>query len=207
MNPPCPGNIVQLAHARWKKEKPKQQHFFGHSYTCPTPREYALQQIGLAIVNATALHIRNVKQGILVPPTDPVDEDFAIEDGPGTDSMSNSVTDLDGTSMDPLDIAIRELEEVDAESESDIPYTTQHDIFGLNFQAPTASPTSHHQLTPSVDPEARFLQFTPLPTLPPGFNLPMGNTFAEYIATSRTSCPLGNGSGSHLPVIRDFQVV
>ena len=76
MNSPCPVGLVPMATALWKKEKSNNHLFFGHSYTCPTPRDYAQQQIGLAISNAIALHVRDAKQGNLVAPTDDDDEDF-----------------------------------------------------------------------------------------------------------------------------------
>lgn len=76
MSHPCPAGVIPLATATWKKERPKHQYFYGHSYTCPTPKEYVLQQLGLAISNAVALHLRDVKQGTMVPPTDDEDDDF-----------------------------------------------------------------------------------------------------------------------------------
>ena len=80
MNYPAPIGIIPLATATWKKEKPKQQYFYGHSYTSPTPREYAVQNLGLAISNAVALHIRDAREGLLVPPTHEDDEDFDLDD-------------------------------------------------------------------------------------------------------------------------------
>ena len=67
---PCPAGIVHLADARWRATKSKQQYFYGHSWTCPTPREYAHQQLGLVISNALALHIRGAKMGTLIEATD-----------------------------------------------------------------------------------------------------------------------------------------
>ena len=61
---PCPAGIVDLADTRWQATKPKQQYIYGHSWTCPTPREYAHQQLGLVISNALALHNRDAKLGI-----------------------------------------------------------------------------------------------------------------------------------------------
>ena len=62
--------VSPLATSKWKRERFKHQPFYGHSYTSPTPKEYALQQLGIAISNATALHIRDVKDGKLVEPTE-----------------------------------------------------------------------------------------------------------------------------------------
>ena len=59
-----------------KNKKPHAQYFYGHSYTAPTPKKFILQQLGLAISNAIALHIRNAKQGALFPPANPFDEDL-----------------------------------------------------------------------------------------------------------------------------------
>ena len=61
--------IILLATATWQKEKPKQQYLCGHSYTYPTPKEYAFQGIGLAISNPVAIHIRGVREGKLVEPS------------------------------------------------------------------------------------------------------------------------------------------
>jgi hypothetical protein len=69
---PTPIGIIHTATARWKASKSPSQHFFGHSYTMPTPKEYTLQQLGHVITNALALHIRDAKRGQLKPaPTRP----------------------------------------------------------------------------------------------------------------------------------------
>ena len=80
MSHPCPVGVIPLAASTWKKNKPKHQYFYGHSYTCPTPREYILQQMGLVIYNSITLHVRDTKQGTLVEPTDPDDEDSRPDD-------------------------------------------------------------------------------------------------------------------------------
>ena len=43
------------------------------------PKEHALQQLGLTIANATALHIRDIKDGTLVEPTEANDEDLTSD--------------------------------------------------------------------------------------------------------------------------------
>jgi len=58
---PAPIGIIPLAISTWKKEKSKQQYFYGHSYTCPTPQEFSFQGMGLAFSNAIAL---KASQGI-----------------------------------------------------------------------------------------------------------------------------------------------
>ena len=87
---PCPNGIVPLAKANWLKNKPKSQHFYGGSYTCPTPLEYAQQQFGLAIGRAAATHISNATHGKLLPPDDPYDDDFTPP------SQANEAPVLDG---------------------------------------------------------------------------------------------------------------
>ena len=76
MSYPTPLGIVNSASTQWRKSKPRCQHFYGHSYTAPTPREYTLQKLGLAISNALCLHLRDAQLGNLVEPTHPHDEDF-----------------------------------------------------------------------------------------------------------------------------------
>ena len=80
MTHPAPTGIINLATANWKQAKKKTSStsspFYGHSYTAPTPKEHILQQIGLVISDAIALHIRDVKLGNMTEPSDPYDEDF-----------------------------------------------------------------------------------------------------------------------------------
>ena len=73
---PTPVGIIPLATSTWKVDKPKSQLFYGQSYTAPTPKEWLLGKLGLVISNSIAIHIRDAKQGTLVPPTSPLDEDF-----------------------------------------------------------------------------------------------------------------------------------
>ena len=70
MSHPVPVGIAPLATATWRKEKLKQQYFHGHSYMCPTPKEFSFQGIGLAISNAVAIHIRDAREVKLVEPSD-----------------------------------------------------------------------------------------------------------------------------------------
>jgi hypothetical protein len=91
---PSPIGIVPLATSNWKAEKARTQHFYGHSYTAPTPKEFILQKLGLCISNCIALHIRDAKLGSLVPPTHPHDEDFTPPppgDCVGVDSHLSSI--------------------------------------------------------------------------------------------------------------------
>ena len=67
--------LVPLATAAWKRNKSPKQHFFGNSWTCPTPLEYAQQKFGLAYSNAKALHVRDAKRGTLVEVTDSANEE------------------------------------------------------------------------------------------------------------------------------------
>ena len=79
---PAPRGIVPLATSVWKQNKPKYQYFYGHSYTTPTPHEFIHQQLGLAISDAIALHIRDAKLGTLTPNEDNYDnnnEDMELD--------------------------------------------------------------------------------------------------------------------------------
>ena len=76
MSHPSPIEIVPLATRNWEAEKTRTQHFYGHSYTAPTPKEYILQKLGLCISNYIAIHIRDAKLGSLVPPTHPHKKDY-----------------------------------------------------------------------------------------------------------------------------------
>ena len=60
---PSPIGILKSADSIWKATK--QRHFFGHSYTSPTPTIFTLQKLGLGITKAFALHIRNATQNWL----------------------------------------------------------------------------------------------------------------------------------------------
>jgi hypothetical protein len=146
---PCPIGIVPLAHATWKKEKPKSQLFYGNSHTVPTPKEYLLQELGLVLSNAIAIHIRHAKQGKLTPPILPDDEDFVPP--PGTATCNAPVED-------------------DDEDDDDDSYV-QPDIFA----ADAVPPANRYDLvdgsslwSPSAPQGGQY--FPPPP--PPGFPIP-----------------------------------
>jgi len=69
MSEPTPLGLVHLATSHWKSTKPASQHFYNHSYTTPTTKEYTQQQLGLAISDAIAIHLRDAKKGNLRPAT------------------------------------------------------------------------------------------------------------------------------------------
>ena len=54
---PCPIGIVNKACSNWAREPSRQ--FYGHTYSAPSPKEHIQQQLGLVIVKALALHLRN----------------------------------------------------------------------------------------------------------------------------------------------------
>ena len=57
--PPCPLGIVPTACARWRSSEA--QRFYGHSHSCPTPREFVQQRLGLAIVKAYGLFLQRAE--------------------------------------------------------------------------------------------------------------------------------------------------
>ena len=73
---PCSSGVVQQATARWRASRAKNDHFYGQSYTCPTPKEYLLQKFGLVMTNTRSYHLRDAIEGNLIPPTDPEDDDY-----------------------------------------------------------------------------------------------------------------------------------
>ena len=106
---PTPVGIIPLASSTWKAEKPKSQLFYGHSYTAPTPKEWLLRKLGLVISNSIAIHIRDAKQGTLVPPTSPLDDDFT-QPPPGdcipADSAASSIAPSMRTDFDDAHLVI-----------------------------------------------------------------------------------------------------
>ena len=54
---PCPIGIVNKACSNWAREPSRQ--FYGHTYSTLSPKEHIQQQLGLVIVKAVALHLRN----------------------------------------------------------------------------------------------------------------------------------------------------
>ena len=62
---PCPRGVVTTASINWRHNK--RRKFFGHSYTAPTPKEYTMQQIGLSVTKAYALHLRKASKNFSYP--------------------------------------------------------------------------------------------------------------------------------------------
>ena len=60
---PIPKGILKLANHNWKLTQT--QRFYGHSYSAPTPTINTLQQLGLTITKAFALHIHYAQHGFL----------------------------------------------------------------------------------------------------------------------------------------------
>ena len=54
---PCPMGIIPTATAVWSQTRTTR--FYGGSYSAPTPRIHTLQQIGLTVTKAYALHMRH----------------------------------------------------------------------------------------------------------------------------------------------------
>jgi hypothetical protein len=131
---PCPSGIVQRATACWKTSKPKSQYFYGHSYTCPTPREYILQQLGLAISNATAIHLRDAKQGNLTA-TEPSNTPDDDHEGHEEDSWPHNATHIGAF---PPTMARSPAEELSS------------DFAAIAFPASTISTTSRFQENCSI---------------------------------------------------------
>jgi hypothetical protein len=71
---PSPKGILKLADHNWKISITRA--FYGHSYSAPTPTIHTLQQFGLTIIKAFAIHIRYARRRfidrpILPPNLDP----------------------------------------------------------------------------------------------------------------------------------------
>ena len=64
-SPAAQGGIIPRAFSRWKATKAKEQHFYGSSWSTPTPKEYVYQRLGLVIITALAQHLRDAKRGEL----------------------------------------------------------------------------------------------------------------------------------------------
>jgi hypothetical protein len=60
---PSPKGTLKLADHNWKLTQT--QRFYGHSYSAPTPTIHTLQQIGLTITKAFAIHIRYAQRRFL----------------------------------------------------------------------------------------------------------------------------------------------
>ena len=71
MSYPSPIGIILPTTRNGKAKKACTQHFYGKSYTVPTPKEYILQKLGLCSSNCIALRIPDTKLCSLVPATHP----------------------------------------------------------------------------------------------------------------------------------------
>ena len=78
------GRPNTTASINWKQNKTRK--FYGHSYTAPTPKEFTLQQIGLSVTKAFALHLRNSTRkmnsthGVVAQPPPPGLEQFDLDE-------------------------------------------------------------------------------------------------------------------------------
>ena len=64
-SPAAQGGIIPRASSRWRATKAKEQHFYGSSWSTPTPTEYVYQRLGLVIITALAQHLRDAMRGEL----------------------------------------------------------------------------------------------------------------------------------------------
>jgi hypothetical protein len=70
---PSPKCILKLANHNWKISKTRA--FYSHSYSAPTPTIYTLQQFGLTIIKALAIHIRYARRRFINHPALPANPD------------------------------------------------------------------------------------------------------------------------------------
>ena len=63
---PATFDVIPTACTNWKRNKSR--HFFGHSYTAPTPREHFLQKFGLHTTKALAVLLHNSFKHIVSAP-------------------------------------------------------------------------------------------------------------------------------------------
>lgn len=68
--------MVQVATKQWHKIKACHHYFDGQSHTAPTPKEWSLQRLGLAIRNVVCLHVSDKEQGLIVEPSGGFGEEF-----------------------------------------------------------------------------------------------------------------------------------
>ena len=73
---PSPKGILKLADHNWKISKTRA--FYGHSYSAPTPTIHTLQQFGLTIIKAFAIHIRYARRRFIDHPVLPSNPDPTI---------------------------------------------------------------------------------------------------------------------------------
>lgn len=96
---PCPLGIVTTACINWKNNKTRT--FYGHSYTAPSPREYTLGKLGLAIVKGYAMHLRNAMKKLGNKPPN----NRRFNGAATTTDMSHNPTN-NPTNREPVDAAI-----------------------------------------------------------------------------------------------------
>jgi hypothetical protein len=73
---PSPKGILKLADHNWKISKTRA--FYGHSYSAPTPTIHTLQQFGLTIIKAFAIHICYARRRFIDHPVLPSNPDPTI---------------------------------------------------------------------------------------------------------------------------------
>ena len=99
-SPAAQGGIIPRAFSRWKATKAKEQHFYGSSWSTPTPKEYVYQRLGLVIITALAQHLRDAKRCELVAaPRHPAPP----EPPPGFAQMLSDVPPVEALPHNPLD--------------------------------------------------------------------------------------------------------
>ena len=73
---PSPKGILKLADHNWKISKTRA--FYGHSYSAPTPTIHTLQQFGLTIIKAFAIHIHYARRRFIDHPVFPPNPDPTV---------------------------------------------------------------------------------------------------------------------------------
>lgn len=73
---PSPKGILKIADHNWSLNKTRA--FYGHSYSAPTPTIHTLQQFGLTITKAFAIHIRYARRRFIDQPALPPDPDPSV---------------------------------------------------------------------------------------------------------------------------------
>jgi hypothetical protein len=82
------------------------QHFYNHSYTTPTAKEYTQQQLSLAISDAIGIHLRDTKKGNLrhaTPEKQSEDDDDTNATTISSPPPHTNIFDLHSTSQQPID--------------------------------------------------------------------------------------------------------
>jgi hypothetical protein len=73
---PSPKGILKIADHNWTLTK--NCAFYGHSYSAPTPTIHTLQQFGLTIIKAYAIHIRYARRRFIDHPALPLNHDPTV---------------------------------------------------------------------------------------------------------------------------------